>query len=131
MKSIYYPSKRFIRFLIVGVINTFFGYSLFALLLLLNLRYEIASLVSILCGVFFNFKTIGVIVFKNKNNTLVFKFIGVYAIIYLMQIFLLKQLIAYKINLFLAGALILLPLALVSYTLNKIFVFPKDKPKKM
>ena len=127
----HYLSKRFIRFLIVGVINTIFGYSLFSLLILLNFRYEIAALISTACGIFFNFKTIGIIVFKNKKNTLIFKFIGVYAIIYLMQIFLLKQLIAYKINLFVAGALILLPLALVSYTLNKIFVFPKDKPRKM
>ncbi|MHC5718090.1 MAG: GtrA family protein, partial [Nostoc sp.] len=100
-------------------------------LILLNFHYEIAALISTACGILFNFKTIGVIVFENQKNTLVFKFIGVYAIIYLMQIFLLKQLIAYKINLFVAGALILLPLTLVSYTLNKIFVFPKDKPRKM
>lgn len=123
----HFLSKRFIRFLIVGVINTLFGYSLFALLILLNLRYEIAALISTICGVLFNFKTIGVLVFKNKKNTLIFKFIGVYVIIYLMQVFLIKQLLAYKINILVAGALILLPLVLVSYTLNKIFVFPKSK----
>ncbi len=111
--------------MIVGVINTLFGYSLFSLLILLSFRYEIAALISTVCGVLFNFKTIGIIVFQNKNNYLIFKFIVVYIIIYLLQILLLKQLVAYKINIFVAGALILPPLALVSYTLNKIFVFPK------
>ncbi|WP_442947651.1 GtrA family protein [Nostoc sp.] len=131
MKPMHFFSKRFIRFLIVGGINTLFGYSIFSLLIILNFRYEIAALISTICGVLFNFKTTGVIVFKNKNNTLIFKFIGVYTIIYLLQVFLLKQLLAYKINLFIAEALILLPLALVSYILNKIFVFPKFKPRKM
>ncbi|MEH2066868.1 MAG: GtrA family protein [Nostoc sp.] len=123
----HYPSKRFIRFLIVGVINTLFGYSLFSLLILLSFRYEVAALISTMCGVLFNFKTIGIIVFKNNNNFLIFKFIGVYIIIYFLQILFLKQLLAYKINLFVAGALILFPLALISYTLNKIFVFTKYK----
>lgn len=131
MKRMHFFSKRFIRFLIVGGINTLFGYSIFSLLISLNFRYEIAALISTMCGVLFSFKTMGVIVFKNKNNNLIFKFIGVYTIIFLMQVFLLKQLLAYKINLFVAGALILLPLALVSYTLNKIFVFPKSKPRQM
>ncbi|WP_335106413.1 GtrA family protein [Nostoc sp.] len=131
IKLMRYPSKRFVKFLIVGGINTLFGYSMFALLILLKFSYENAALISTMCGILFNFKTTGVIVFKNKNNTLIFKFIGVYAIIYFMQIFLLKQLIAYKINIFLAEALILLPLALGAYTLNKIFVFPKSQPRKM
>ncbi|MBP5972952.1 GtrA family protein [Brasilonema sp. CT11] len=126
----HYPSKRFIRFLIVGVINTIFGYLLFALLILLKFRYESAAFISTMCGVLFNFKTTGSIVFKNKNNTLLFKFIGIYTIIYLLQIFFIKQLLDYKINIFVAEALILLPLALLSYTLNNFFVFPK-KNKKM
>ncbi|WP_375475201.1 GtrA family protein [uncultured Nostoc sp.] len=127
----HYPSKRFIKFLIVGGINTLFGYSIFVMLILLNFRYELAVLISTMCGVLFNFKTTGTLVFKNKNNKLIFKFIVVYIIIYLLQLFLLKQLLAYKINLFVAEVLILLPLALVSYTLNKIFVFPKYKQIKM
>ncbi|WP_442941738.1 GtrA family protein [Nostoc sp.] len=126
----HYPSKKFIRFLIVGGINTLFGYSIFIMLILLNFRYEIAVLISTMCGVLFNFKTIGTFVFKNKNNKLIFKFILVYAMIYFLQLFFLKQLLSYKINLFVAEALILLPLALVSYTLNKIFVFSKLEQRK-
>ncbi|MHC5824813.1 MAG: GtrA family protein, partial [Nostoc sp.] len=47
----HFLSKRFIRFLIVGGINTLFGYSLFALLILLNFHYEIAALISTACGI--------------------------------------------------------------------------------
>ncbi|MDZ8257299.1 GtrA family protein [Nostoc sp. ChiQUE01b] len=126
----HYPSKTFVKFLIVGAINTLFGYLIFTILILLNIRYESAALISTMCGVLFNFKTTGLIVFKNKKNTLIFKFIGVYAIIYLLQIFLLKQFLNHKINIFIAEALILLPLALLSYILNKIFVFSKGKEDK-
>ncbi|MHC5831006.1 MAG: hypothetical protein ACYT04_87375, partial [Nostoc sp.] len=87
----------------------------------------IAALISTICGAFFNFKTIGAIVFQKKSNTLIFRFIGVYIIIYSLQLFFIKLLLFYKISLFMAGALILLPLALISYTLNKIFVFKKYK----
>ncbi|MEH2139686.1 hypothetical protein, partial [Nostoc sp.] len=77
--------------------------------------------------VFFNFKTTGGIVFKNQNNTLIFRFIGVYVIIYFLQMLLLKLLVNYNTNLFLAEVLIILPLALASYTLNNILVFQKYK----
>lgn len=114
---------QFLRFLVVGGINTIFGYTVYAVLILLNLHYALAALLSQICGVLFNFKTTGTFVFKNRNNRLIFKFFGVYAITYFLTIGLLKLFTIYGVNNLIAGAIIVLPMALVSFTLNKRLVF--------
>ena len=68
----------FIKFLAVGVLNTLFGYGIFALLLFIGLHYAVASILATICGVLFNFKTTGTLVFNNNDNRLIFKFISVY-----------------------------------------------------
>ncbi|NLW46920.1 MAG: GtrA family protein [Firmicutes bacterium] len=115
--------NRLVLFFLVGGINTVFGYSLYALFLYLGIHYTLASLFSTIGGVLFNFKTTGVIVFKNHNNKLLMKFIGVYAITYLLNIGCLRIFDIFNVNMYLAGAIVLIPVALIAYTLQKRFVF--------
>ncbi|MBP1763531.1 MAG: GtrA family protein [Firmicutes bacterium] len=114
---------QFIKFLFVGVINTAFGYSLFALFIYLGVHYSIAVLFSTILGILFNFKTTGVMVFNSRDNSLIGRFFLVYTILYIVNIALLTILANLKFNMYLAGALLLLPLALMSFVLNKKFVF--------
>lgn len=93
-------SIRFIKFLGVGVINTLFGYGIFALFLFLGLHFSLASLIGTILAVIFNFFTTGRIVFNNKNNLLIWKFILVYAILYLINLFLLSIINYYNGNLY-------------------------------
>jgi len=116
-------NNKFIRFLFVGVINTIFGYSLYALFLKLGFHYSIAVLASTVIGIIFNFFTTGRLVFQNTRNSLIFKFFGVYGIIYFTNVFLLKIFDLYSFNLYLAGAVLILPMALLSFVLNKNLVF--------
>lgn len=81
-----FSHNKLIRFFLVSGLNTAFGYGLFALLLLIGLKYPIALFFSTIVGILFNFKTIGSIVFENHNNVLIFKFIGVYTVIYLFNL---------------------------------------------
>jgi len=90
--------SRFIKFLFVGIINTIFGYSVFAILIILRLDYQYALLIATICGVMFNFKTIGTLVFKTKNNELIFRFIGVYCVIYILNVELIKIFNSFGIN---------------------------------
>jgi len=117
------------RFLIVGGLNTLFGYTVFAVLILLHLHYVWAALLGQICGVLFNFKTTGTIVFKNKDNHLIFQFIGVYLVTYLITIASIKALDYYDVSSLAAGAIVILPVALLSFFLNKKFVFEKLKRK--
>jgi putative flippase GtrA len=113
----------FLRFLIVGVINTVFGYSVFALLVLAGLHYALAVGIATIAGVFFNFKTIGALVFRNQNNRRIFRFIGVYLVVYGINVLVIRFATAMGIEVLIAGAVAIFPVALLSYTMNRIFVF--------
>ena len=119
----YLKKNQLVRFLFVGVLNTLFGYSIFVLLSLGGISYYLSTLLATILGVLFNFKTIGKLVFKNHDNKLIFSFIAVYTVIYLLNITSLKLILAFGINILIAQAGLVLPLALVSYFLNKTFVF--------
>ena len=84
-------NSKLIKFLLVGMINSLFGYTVFSLLIFLKLLdYNIALLIATICGVLFNFKTTGTIVFKNGNNTLIIRFITVYLFIYVINLLFLQ-----------------------------------------
>jgi len=116
-------SNRFIRFLLIGGVNTLFGYGVYALLILIHLHYAAAMFFSVLAGVLFNFKTIGKFVFQSHNNQLIFRFIGVYAFLYVLQISALKGFSYLNIGPLIGGAILLLPSAILSFLLNRRFVF--------
>lgn len=119
---------KFIKFILVGILNTAFGYSLFALFIFLNMHYSLAVFLSTVLGVLFNFKTIGKLVFDSHDNSLIFRFIFVYVLLYLINI---SCLWFFKIsgfeNMYINGFVLLIPLALISFILNKKFVFKGKK----
>ncbi len=114
---------RFLKFLMVGGINALFGYLTYALLIFLSFHYVLAALLSTVLGVLFNFNTTGRLVFKSRDNKLLFKFVGVYLIILPLNIFALKIFRYYEFDMYLAGFILLLPMALIAFALNKKFVF--------
>ena len=71
--------------------------------------------------------TIGGIVFKNKDNRLLARFLGVYLVIYLLNAESLRIVKTLGINMLVAQAILVLPLAIVSYFFNKTFVFRGDR----
>lgn len=120
-------SQRFIRFLLVGGLNTVFGYCLWSFLLWLGLHYTLASAIGTIIAIIFNFKTTGGLVFNSHNNRLLLKFFGVYALVYIINIALLRVLELLNINLYLAGLIIILPVAFLSFVLMRNFVFKEQK----
>ena len=116
-------NSKFIKFLFVGLINTIFGYSIFSMLIFFKLDYRFALLIATISGILFNFKTIGTLVFEIKSNRLIMRFFVVYLLIYLLNIGSLQITNSLGINLLVAQATLLLPLAVISYFLNKKFVF--------
>lgn len=114
---------QFIRFLFVGVINTIFGYSVYSILLLFGLHFTLASFLSTIAGILFNFKSIGKFVFRNTNNSLIIKFFMVYVIAYLVNISLISLVNLFTANDYFSGAVCILPTSILSYFLNKKFVY--------
>jgi len=124
-------NNKFIKFVLVGILNTIFGYSLFAIFIFFGIHYSFAVLLSTIFGVLFNFKTIGKLVFDSHDNSLIFRFIMVYIIIYLLNIFGLWLLNTSGFeNMYINGFILLAPLAIVSFVLNKKIVFKEVENEK-
>lgn len=117
----------FVKFILVGILNTLFGYSVFALLLFLVKNYVAAVVFSTMLGILFNFRTTGVIVFRNKNAGLFFKFLCVYSLTCLISIGLLRLADMGRINLYYAGFIVTGIMALLSFKLNRDWVFVGSK----
>lgn len=107
----------------VGVLNTIFGYCVFALCIFLGLHYSIAIIISTAAGVLFNFHTIGRLVFKSHKNSRIFKFVGVYVVVYFLNLGGQMLLHIATPNRYLEQAILALPLALVGFVLNSRLVF--------
>jgi len=119
--------KQIINFIIVGIVNTIFGYSIYALFIYFGFNYIISIFIATIVGVLFNFKTIGKFVFNSKNNNLLFKFLFVYLIVFIINILVIKFFKIYGFNNYLAGLFALLPASVSSFILNKYFVFKGEK----
>ena len=120
---------KFARFLLVGVLNTLFSYFLYGTLILIGLDYKYAVLLATILGVLFNFQTTGRLVFGSKNNKLIFRFVLVYVATFLLNVEALRVVDAMNINIeqktkmLIAGAILVFPLAVISFVLMKLFVF--------
>jgi putative flippase GtrA len=117
----------FIRFLLVGGLNTLFGYCVFALFILLGVRYPVAVFLASVAGVLFNFKTYGTLVFANGENRLLFRFFAVYGVCYVLNLIPLAWAERKGISMLVAGAVVAVPMAAVAFVLNRRFVF---KPRE-
>lgn len=115
--------QRLLRFVAVGVLNTAFGYLTYASLLWIGFNYAAASAIGTIIGVLFNFKSIGRLVFGSTNNGLLIKFFGVYLAVYILNIGGLWLLTNSGLDAYVAGLVTLLPAAILSFVLNKTFVF--------
>lgn len=122
---------EFIRFVLVGVLNTAFGFGVYCLMIWLGVSYWWATLISNVLGVLFNFKTIGILVFKNPDNRLFFRFVSCYVLAYGLNVGLIYLLTTYtELNDYGGGLVATFFVALFSFFYQKLFVFKKRYEKK-
>ena len=113
-----------IKYLIVGLINTIFGYTLFYFLIKIDLNYFIAQLLATIFGIIFNFFTYGNIIFQKKNNNIFIRFIYSVIISYLLNCILLYYLCTYLYVSSIVAALILIPPTLaLNFILHTYYVY--------
>lgn len=116
-------ANQFARFVVVGVINTAFGYGVFAALIVLNVPSGPALFFSTALGVLFNYMTTGRLVFRWHNAGRLLPFIGVYGAIYGVNVSALWTLEAWGVQTLIAQAALLPVMVIVSYVLNRFLVF--------
>jgi putative flippase GtrA len=121
-------ANRFVRFLAIGTFNSSIGYGIYALLVVLGLLPELSLLVATIIGVLVAFRTTGRLVFRSSDNSLLFRFVAVYAAVYLINAGLLRWLVMGGVAP-LVGQALLLPLTVVtSFVAMRRFVFSTHSP---
>ncbi len=116
-------SFQVIRYGFIGVFNTLFSYGLYALIIFLGFRFEIASLVSIIVGILFSFITQGFVVFKGIAVVSFVRYLLTWCGLYFLNIWLIQILVNISLDSYLAGAVATVPIVVLAYFAMKYFVF--------
>jgi putative flippase GtrA len=115
---------RFVRFLAVGVLNTAFGYSVFAAFYLLSGgMHRTAITVATMIGVAFNYFTTGRLVFANRGLSALIPFVAGYAVVLVLNILAVDLLMGAGLNALTAQLVCLPAVVLCSYLINDRLVF--------
>ena len=120
-------SGNFVKFLLVGGFNTMLNYGIYALLIYLGLGYTLATTAAFIAGLAINFKTQGRFVFNSKSNRPFLLYVVSWLGIYVTNLWLLGLLIANGIDSYWAGALMVPPIAVLSFFVLKYVVFREKK----
>ena len=122
-----WADQRFVRFLAVGALNTAFGYATFFVTLTMTSRPVLSVFVTTVAGLLFNFRSIGVLVFRAYDPRLLLRFAAVYAGIFAINAMAVRILEHFAIGLLLAQACLAPALAILSYVLNRDLVFSRAR----
>ena len=117
-------SAQFLRFLVVGVVNTLFGYAVFAGLVLAGVAPLAALVVCYVVGVPFNYLTTGRFVFASARRSAgsFIRFVAAYVMIYIFNAVLYRGVEA-MVGAPLAAQALCIPLvAVFSFLLFKLHV---------
>ncbi len=114
---------RFLRFLVAGGVNTLFGFVAYSLLTVTGMEVWLALLVGMLLGTVFNFFTTGGYVFRELLAARFPRFVLCYLLIYFINLELIELIIPLLGNKILAQAILVFPMAILSYFLMARFVF--------
>lgn len=112
-----------IRFILVGALNTFFSYLIYAGLLFSGFDYKISNLLTLILGILFSFKTQGYFVFNNSDNRLFGRFVLSWIFIYLCVTAVIGEIINFGYDAYWAGAMALPVSVVLSYLAQRYFVF--------
>ena len=122
--------NEIIRFLLVGILNTFVGYIIFALTYFLVSDRILALFTAYTLGILFNYETYSKYVFKRSNKKVFINFLLIYIGLFMLNNFLLYCLEnTFKINLYFSQFYAIIIVTPILYILNKKYVFidPMEK----
>lgn len=119
-----YNMKK-IRFVLIGVVNTVFSYTIFAGLIYFQVQVEYALILSTVAGVIFNYFSYKGVVFKRKASAESFiKHVVVYCVVYFFNIqmlFLISKF--FTQNTYLAQIICIPMLVMISWVLMNKWVY--------
>ena len=112
-----------LRFLVAGAVNTLFGFVVYSAAVLAGLPVRSALLVGMVTGSIFNFFTTGGYAFRQLALRRYPLFVACYGLVYAVNVWLVEWLAPRTGGPLTAQAVLLVPMALLSYWLMARWVF--------
>jgi putative flippase GtrA len=122
-----------VRFVIVGGLNTVFGYGLFTVFYLLSHHRQLSLVASTAVAVLFNYFTTGRLVFANRGFKAMIPFFLGYGVVLIVNMASLEILTRAAVHTLVAQAISLPLMVVLSYVINRYVVFagsrrpPRDR----
>lgn len=120
------PSPKIVRFIVVGALNTAFGYAVFASLTMLGWPDTIGLATAMAAGIAFNFFSYGKWVFALLDLQRLPRFIAAYLCIYSANLLGLRALTRLGLSAYAAQFALLFPLAALAFLVNDRWVFREN-----
>ena len=114
---------RVVSFLLVGVLNTVVGYSLFVIIFVATGSHRLAIVIATILGILFNFFTTGRVVFGNPSARRLIPFALGYALTMAVNLALLELLVRIGMHPLLAQASSFPVVVVMAYSINARLVF--------
>jgi putative flippase GtrA len=131
LRELYRRHREILLYLVVGGINTLFGYGIYALGLWIGLEFRIAAVISQVLGTLFNYGTYGRVVFHARPGWIgITKFVLSYMTLMAINIGLLTLFHSWGASPLLAGVFSGLIMPVLSFLSNKLIVFRKPVNNK-
>ena len=111
------------RFLVAGGINTLFGFAVYSLSIAAGMAVWLALFIGMLLGTVFNFFTTGGYAFRELSPARFPRFVLCYLFVYFINLELIELIFTLLNNKILAQAILVFPMAILSYFLMARFVF--------
>lgn len=122
---------RIIKFAFTGLLNAGFGFCIYTLTYLMSNNTFIALLVANILGILFNFFTTGRIVFNNSDPARLTSFTAIYLVVFVVNYGLLQGLLMLNFNPISSQAILIVPIAGLTYVLQRLFVFKLHNGKTL
>lgn len=114
--------RQVLRYYQAGMLNTLFGYGLYAVLVFLSLDMFVAQLISHVLGTLFNYINFSRYAFAGKTGSPL-RFVASYAVNYLLSLAVLWVLSQAIASSYLAGLVTVVIISALNFVILKRFVF--------
>lgn len=128
LAKVFHPLPRIVKFLAVGLFNTGFSYSIYALGIFLGLPYAAANLIALLSGILVSFRTQSAWVFRDAKDPKFWRFVLAWIAIYVANIGLIEFALRLGLNAYWAGLVGIPFIVVFSYCIQRLLVFQPTKP---
>ena len=111
------------KYLLVGIFNTVAHYGIYSTLIYIKFDYRLAVFFANIFGVLLSYFMFSQFVFSGRKRNALIKFVALYILLYLVNIILISLLNTIIHNYYISGLFAIIFCAVLSFILNKAFIF--------